>query len=215
MLDYPGKLACIIWFSGCNLACRYCYNPEILRDKGSLSAEEALAFIHKRRNRLQGVVLSGGEATLYPDLAEFCREVKSFGFSVKLDTNGTNPSMLKVLLGEGLIDDIALDFKALQEYFGAVTGRGELFTKFQETLGILLEHHASFEVRTTTHSDFFTQQLLEDMVAFLDDAGYAGTYYLQRFIGDKGTLKVMTEDTIEPKNIQLDHPRIQLQWRIR
>ncbi|HFQ61604.1 MAG TPA: 4Fe-4S cluster-binding domain-containing protein, partial [Epsilonproteobacteria bacterium] len=96
-LDYPDHLACIIWFAGCNMRCDYCYNKDIVFAKnGTYSLNDALAFLETRRSLLDGVVLSGGEASLQ-ELIPFCKAIKKLGFSIKLDTNGTNPELVKEL----------------------------------------------------------------------------------------------------------------------
>ncbi|MDR0762368.1 MAG: radical SAM protein, partial [Campylobacteraceae bacterium] len=88
MLDYPEHLSCIVWFAGCNMRCSYCYNPHIVLGEGNIGIDELLNFLRTRAGRLEGVVLSGGECTLYPELPKLCREIKELGFKIKLDTNG-------------------------------------------------------------------------------------------------------------------------------
>lgn len=97
-LDYPDHLACIVWLVGCNMRCDFCYNKDIVFSKnGSLSLQDVLDFLNKRVGLLDAVVLSGGEATTH-DLFNFCKEVKSLGFKIKLDTNGLNPNQVKLLI---------------------------------------------------------------------------------------------------------------------
>ncbi|MCW9026800.1 MAG: anaerobic ribonucleoside-triphosphate reductase activating protein [Thiovulaceae bacterium] len=111
-LDYPEHLACIIWFSGCNMRCDYCYNSDIVFSKqGKYNTEDAIEFLKKRVNKLDGVVLSGGEATGHY-LYQFCEDIKELGFDIKLDTNGTYSRAVKELLDLNLIDYVALDYKA-------------------------------------------------------------------------------------------------------
>jgi len=111
-LDYKDHLACIIWFVKCNMRCSYCYNSRIVEGEGILSNQEVFKFLKNRVGKLDGVVLSGGECTLNPDLLEICKEIKELGFKVKIDTNGLNPKLLSELISFGLIDFIALDYKA-------------------------------------------------------------------------------------------------------
>ena len=98
LLDFPGQTACIIWFSGCNMRCGYCHNPQIVKGVGDKSVEDVLAFLEKRRDLLNGVVLSGGEATLYKDIIPFVTKIKCMGYAVKLDTNGTRPDIIQEML---------------------------------------------------------------------------------------------------------------------
>ena len=113
-IDYPDHLACIVWFSGCNMRCDYCYNKDIAFSKdGIYSYIDILNFLQTRKNLLDAVVLSGGEATSF-NLVEFCQEIKKLGFKIKLDTNGTNSLHVKELLELNLLDFVALDYKHLK-----------------------------------------------------------------------------------------------------
>lgn len=180
-LDYPNHLACIFWFAKCNMACPYCYNPQIIKEHGTISIEEAKIFLEQRVGRLDGVVLSGGECTLYPKLEEFCQAIKTFGFKIKIDTNGTNPQLLKTLIDKKLIDYIALDYKAPSYKFQAITQHRD-FEKFICTLDTLIALNFPFEARTTIHADMLN---VEDILAISTDLhkrGYTHTYYLQNYL---------------------------------
>ncbi|MDR2778484.1 MAG: anaerobic ribonucleoside-triphosphate reductase activating protein, partial [Rickettsiales bacterium] len=110
--DYPGKIACIVWFAGCNMRCRYCHNVELLERKdGFLSEKDVLEFLETKIGLIDGVVLSGGECTLERELYGFAVEIKKLGFLLKIDTNGLNPNMIVSLMENNLADFIALDFK--------------------------------------------------------------------------------------------------------
>jgi len=180
-LDYPNKLAAIVWFCGCNMRCIYCYNSDIVFSKeGEYTPKELIAFLKKRVGLLDGVVLSGGEPTLY-DLLPLCRQIKEMGFSIKLDTNGTHPDVVKELVTEELVDYIALDFKAKNGKFGYITGSSR-FDKFTETLDFLIQRAFDFEVRTTVHPDLLQPEDINQMMEELKSRGYRGPYYLQKFI---------------------------------
>jgi pyruvate formate lyase activating enzyme len=113
MLDFPGRLSAIVFVRGCNFACPYCHNPDLLKHGGSpLAPDEVLKFLTRRKRVLEGVVITGGEPTLQEDLAEFCRMLKDMGYAVKLDTNGGRPDILEHLLRKDLLDYVALDVKA-------------------------------------------------------------------------------------------------------
>jgi len=116
-LDYPDKTACIAWFAGCNMRCAYCYNVPIVTGAGQISCAEFIKFLDKRKGKLSGVVFSGGECTLSPAFLPLASEVKSRGFSLKVDTNGSNLTAIEQAISLNLIDYIALDFKATKEKF--------------------------------------------------------------------------------------------------
>lgn len=194
-LDYPDKIAAIAWFAGCNLRCAYCYNAPIVLDKGKIDEEEFCAFLDKRINKLDGIVFSGGECTISRSFLNLAREVKKRGFSLKVDTNGTNLGILNTAIDENLIDYIALDFKAHAQKYRKVTS-SNLYFEFTRTLEYLISINFNFEVRTTVHSDLLNEDDISNMAEILYEKGYRGDYFLQNFLntGDNlGNLK-------EPKN---------------
>ncbi len=198
-LDYPDHLACIVWFSGCNMRCAYCYNPQIVLENGNISIDELLTFLKKRQGLLDGVVLSGGECTCFKDLISLCQKIKNLGYKIKLDTNGSNPKVLKTLLEENLIDFVALDFKAPKEKFTTLACC-DFFDNFNICLETLVDGDINFEVRTTVHSDFLNESNINAMIDTLYEAGYKGTYYLQNYLHVEtlGNVKEQTK-TINPK----------------
>lgn len=182
-LDFPGELACIVWFAGCNLRCGYCHNPEMVRSVGEKPWAEVLAFLEQRRGRLTGVVFSGGEATLHPHLIAFAREVKALGYKLKLDTNGTRPDVVKALLDENLLDMVAMDYKASRAKFKLVTRmRESLWDAFGKTLDLLIAQQGlALDIRTTVHTNLLHEM---DILAIQDDLvrrGYKGTYHVQNY----------------------------------
>ncbi len=180
-LDYPNQLACIVWLSGCNMRCSYCYNVDIVYAKnGTLSFNDVLDFLKQRVGRLDAVVLSGGEATTH-NLVEFCQEIKMLGFKIKLDTNGTNPTQVKELVASKLLDYIALDYKAPQNKFQAIT-KSNKHADFSKTLDFLLTSQIDFEVRTTLHADLLNEDDINEIIADLVSRGYKKDYYIQKFM---------------------------------
>ncbi|MFC1854725.1 anaerobic ribonucleoside-triphosphate reductase activating protein [Candidatus Dependentiae bacterium] len=139
LTDYPGKIAAIIFTQGCNFRCPFCHNGALLPPEpqsGKLMPEDAFfEFLEKRRGKLDGVVVSGGEPTLQSDLAEFAAKIKTMGFLVKLDTNGSRPKVLKNLLKKGLVDFVAMDIKAPFEKYGILTGLEDNCCRPQASLG--------------------------------------------------------------------------------
>jgi pyruvate formate lyase activating enzyme len=187
LLDYPHKSACILWFAGCNMRCLYCYNPEIVLGKGRMSDDETIMFLQSRQNLLDAVVFSGGECVLHKTIIPLIEKVKKMGFLVKVDTNGSSPETLKLLLDENQIDYIALDYKAPKSKFQNIT-QSDLYNSFEKTLDLILEYQIEFEVRTTYHSDLLTEDDLKEMVDFLESKKYVGNYYIQFFKNNINTL---------------------------
>ncbi len=187
LLDFPQRIACIVWFSGCNMRCAYCHNPRLLREKGRIDTEQVLRFLEKRRGLLDGVVLSGGEASLYPDLPVFIRQIRALGYAVKLDTNGSRPTMLRALLGEGLLDYVALDYKAPAYKFAPLTGGKVRFDALDQSLKLLIAQNATpFEIRTTVHTDVMDEGDINAIIADLEQRGYRGALHIQNFRDDDG-----------------------------
>ncbi len=184
-LDYPEHLSCIVWFSGCNMRCDYCYNKTIVFAKdGKYSYSDVLEFLKTRVNLLDAVVLSGGEATLH-NLVKFCKAIKKLGFKIKLDTNGTNFSVIKELCELGLLDFIALDYKAPKKKFTQIT-HSNRYEEFSKTLDFLIKSDLDYEVRTTLHADLLNESDINDIIYDLKDRAYCKKYYVQIFL-DTGT----------------------------
>jgi pyruvate formate lyase activating enzyme len=184
MLDFPDRTACIIWFSGCNMRCSYCHNPQIVKGKGKRGMDDVLDFLKSRQGLLDGVVLSGGEASVYKQLPSFARIIKSMGFAVKLDTNGIRPDIVQNLLEEDLLDYVALDYKAPAHKFKKVTGV-EKYKAFEDTLNLLCtQKRVAFEVRTTVHTVLLDEEDVSLIIEDLNQRGYRGHYYVQNFINN-------------------------------
>ena len=186
-LDFPNHLASIFWFAKCNMACSYCYNPLIVREQGSISIQEALDFLKSRQGRLEAVVLSGGECTLYPDLKPLCEAIKALGYKIKIDTNGSNPELLQELITCNLVDYIALDYKAPLAHYQTLTHFSHS-ERVERSLELLIAHDFAFEVRTTWHSDLLEVEDINAIIFDLHVKGYKGTYFLQHYLHVEHTL---------------------------
>ncbi len=162
------------------MQCQYCYNPEIVFSKGKMTTDTALKFLTKRQGLLEGVVLSGGEATRCNELIEFCTNIKALGYKIKLDTNGTNLNMIKNLVEKNLIDYIALDYKAPKYKFYEIT-KNKDFESFEKSLDYILTCKLDFEIRTTLHSDLLDENDINNIIFNLVKKGYLGIYYIQYF----------------------------------
>ena len=184
------------------MRCLYCYNPEIVLGKGSLSFEKIITFLHSRKNLLDAVVFSGGECLLHKKVVSLIEEVKKMGFLIKIDTNGSSADTMQQLLNNNLIDYIALDFKAPKLKFQTIT-KSDLYEPFEKTLDLILKAEIPFEVRTTYHSDLLTEEDLMEMISILESKKYTGNYYIQYFKNDVETLS-----KLERSNNRIDFEKL-------
>ena len=186
LLDYPGKCACTVFLAGCNLRCPFCHNAALVTGHAPAAMTEAefFAFLKKRRGLLDGVCVTGGEPTLRPDLPEFLRKIKDMGYLVKLDTNGTNPGMLRQLMDERLVDYVAMDIKSSPDRYRETCGGIDVLRAVRESAALLLENAVDYEFRTTCCRPFQDEKAMEAIGQWL--AG-ARQYYLQNFV-DSGCL---------------------------
>lgn len=160
-VDYPGKLAAVVFVPGCNWNCFYCHNRLLLQGQAAqirLSVEEVLGLLTSRRGLLDAVVVTGGEPTLQAGLPNFVARVRELDYLVKLDTNGTRPDVLGALLGEGLVDYVAMDVKAPMEKYEAVVGVPVNYKALNESIDLIMGSGVEHEFRTTvapqlTHAD--------------------------------------------------------------
>jgi len=201
-LDYPNQLACIVWLSGCNMRCSYCYNADIVYARnGSLSFNDVLDFLKTRIGKLNAVVLSGGEATTHK-LLEFCQEIKKLGFKIKLDTNGTNPQQVKELYDAKLLDFLALDYKAPKSKYLSIT-KSIKYDEFSQTLNFLLASRLEFEVRTTLHADLLNEDDINNIIIDLVKRGYKKNYYIQEFMDTRTNIGDMSKASKKFDNAKL------------
>lgn len=187
LLDYPGKVACTVFLGGCDFRCPYCHNAELL--DGScpplMESEELLAFLSKRRGLLDGVAITGGEPLLREELPALLRGIRSMGYSIKLDTNGTHPDRLRALMEEGLVDYVAMDIKNSPAKYAETAGVQKLdLTPIRESVSLLLQGRVEYEFRTTV-----CQQLHKDadILAIGQWIQGASRYFIQPF-ADRDTV---------------------------
>ena len=152
LLDFPGKVACTVFLQGCNYRCPFCHNSELLEGRGEpvMSREEFLSFLKKRTGLLDGVCISGGEPTLTAGLKDLIREIKAMGYAVKLDTNGSRPSVLKELVAENLLDYVAMDIKNSPARYAVTCGVSQVdLAAIEESAAFLMTGAVDSEFRTT------------------------------------------------------------------
>lgn len=196
LLDFPNTPAAIFWFAGCNFRCLYCYNPHIVFAHAKITQQEALGFLKKRQGLLEGVVLSGGEATLYPHLEAFATKIKELGFAIKLDTNASRPEVIRRLLEASLLDYVALDYKAPQNRIADLCGVQTQERLFWDTFALLKQSGVDFEVRTTYHSSLISKEELFAMRDKLQSAGYTKSFYIQLVRPQTPTIGDIKEDSM-------------------
>lgn len=188
LLDFPGKVACTVFTGGCNLRCPFCHNALLvteLQKSDVIPTESVISYLEKRTKLLDGVAITGGEPLLQPDIASFIRKIKSMGYAVKLDTNGSYPAKLRDIVSEGLVDYVAMDVKNCREKYGETVGIPNFdVSKIDESIRFLLSGKVDFEFRTTIVKEFHTVSDIEKLSEWI--AG-APRYFLQNFT-DSGNL---------------------------
>ncbi|MDL2286726.1 anaerobic ribonucleoside-triphosphate reductase activating protein [Desulfococcaceae bacterium OttesenSCG-928-F15] len=180
LIDFPGKIAALVFTRGCNLHCPYCHNPALVSMEGpeAMNENEIFSFLEKRQNSLEGLAITGGEPTLQKDLSEFCARVKAMGYPVKLDTNGSRPEVLKDLIKNRRIDFIAMDIKADPAlYFPALSPKN-MEEELRESIKIILESGIPHEFRTTCVAPFVTEKMFSAVIPLIRGAE---RYSLQHF----------------------------------
>lgn len=187
VLDYPEKVACTVFLAGCNFRCPFCHNASIVTANRivGLDKEEIFSYLGKRKGLLDGVCITGGEPLLNPDIEDLIRPIKEMGYSVKLDTNGTNPTKLKQLIADGLVDYVAMDVKNSCEKYALTCGvKAVNFTNIEESIKLLINGNIDYEFRTTVVEPLHT---IEDIEAVGRLVNGAKALYLQGFV-DSGEL---------------------------
>ena len=171
MLDFPGKVSSVVFTQGCNFFCPYCHNPDLVVYRGeALAVADVIAFLVKRRKVLEGVVISGGEPTLHEGLFSFCATVKSLGYAVKLDTNGSRPEVLRLLLQAELLDYVAMDVKADPEQYPAILcpqGAGDTILR---SMALLEESRIPHEFRVPCVAPFINADSFTAIIEHINQA---------------------------------------------
>jgi pyruvate formate lyase activating enzyme len=172
-IDYPKEIAMVVFTKGCNMTCPYCHNKGLEEEVPYFSERDVVTFLKKRKGLVDALVISGGEPTLHGDIVEFCRRIKGLDVKIKLDTNGTNPKVVKTLVEEGLVDYVAMDFKTAPEKYYDLCGIA--FDQVKESIEII-KTLDTYEFRTTLYPTITES----DIGAIVDYVGRTN-YYLQQY----------------------------------
>ena len=212
--DFPEHLACIIFTKGCNFNCSYCYNRDLVDNKAETIDEDyVMAYLYKRRKILDGVVISGGEPTIWDDLIPFIKKVKEFKLDIKLDTNGYNPAMLKEILDNNLVDYIAMDIKAIPDKYMKVINKKIDFNKILESIDLIKKSNIKYEFRTTIMKDVHDKKDIIKILKLIGDS----KLYLQNFqytdvVKDKNIKSFSRDELLKLKEELKEYPNVMVRY---
>lgn len=218
LLDFPGHIACVVFCGGCNFRCPYCQNPYLVlypETQPLIVEEEFFDFLNRRRGKLDGVVISGGEPTTRPPLLDFTERIKAMGFLVRLDTNGSRPDIIEICCRRHLIDSLGIDYKGPAARYNdiALAAVDDLADKVRRTINLAREYDIDLDIRTTIHRALLSPEDMKQMRRELDDMG-VGTWYLQQFhrveIIDESLLEepTYTDDELTAIAAEMDNVQV-------
>ncbi len=179
-IDFPGRISCVLFITGCNFICPYCHNADLARGEYPARFELAptIDFLKARRGMLEGVAITGGEPTLDSGLVELCRSVKALGYPVKLDTNGSRPEVLHNLLAQDLVDYIAMDIKAPLNAYAPFSRNPNIHERLTTSIRTIMESAPAYEFRTTCVAPLINETTVETIAKTIEGAA---CYVLQTF----------------------------------
>jgi len=179
LIDYPQKISTVLFAAGCNFRCDYCHNAPLLdKNESDIKEEELLDFLKKRKKYLDAICLSGGEITLYKELPEFIRKVKEMGYLVKIDTNGTNPFLLRQLICESIVDYVAMDIKAPFDKYEDIVNSTVNINIIKESIKMIIDSGIDYEFRTTVCKELLD---IDDIMSIAKEIKGAKRYCIQNF----------------------------------
>ena len=192
MIDYPGKMSCVVFLSNCDFRCPFCHNPELIFNTEAfpdITVEEFFAFLDDRKKWIDAVCITGGEPTTHKGLVEFMRQVKAKGFSIKLDTNGSNPKIVEQAISEGIVDYIAMDIKNCQEKYSLTCGVKVNMENIQKSIKLIMDAGAvgkiDYEFRSTIMPKLHNNEDIIKMSGWLTGAK---KFVLQNFKTEQALL---------------------------
>lgn len=202
MVDYPGKVAATVFTVGCNFRCHFCHNPELVLEAQfpapDRMEEEFFEHLEKRKGKLDGVCITGGEPTIQPGIIEFIRKIKKLGYLVKLDSNGMRPDVLKLIMTESLVDYIAMDIKHAPEKYSLATGVNVDMDRVNLSVQLIMQSGVPYEFRTTVVPGIHEDADFDRIAAWIKGAK---SYSLQEY----REMKILNQDLKkQTKDKQLD-----------
>lgn len=184
LIDFPGKISTVVFTQGCNFRCEFCHNPSLVLPEmfdHVINDGDVLSFLESRKGLIDGVVLSGGEPTIQIGLCQFIEKTKKMGFLVKLDTNGTNPDVLRDLYSKNLLDYVAMDIKNVLDKYTTIVGKNVDIREIQQSISIIMNSGIDYEFRTTIVPKFHSIDEIKQIVSLIDGAD---CFVLQEFVPD-------------------------------
>ena len=217
LIEYPGKIASVLFVSGCNFRCPFCYNPDLVLNSESLpdlSDQTVCAYLRENRPLYQAVVITGGEPTLDPDLPAFLNELKAMDLSTGIETNGTNPDMLESLIKDGDVDFIAMDVKAPldEKRYQQATGVSEkkFLVGVRESIKLILQSGVDYEFRTTVVPGI---HCAEDVSLLSNQLNEASRYVLQSFVPGNALQAELNDTKPFPRDTLAQwQERVEMSW---
>jgi len=204
LIDYPGKIATTVFTVSCSFRCPFCHNPELVlnSDFPALNEmeKEFFEFLKKRKGKLEGVCITGGEPTIQMDIIEFIKKIREMGFLVKLDSNGTRPDVLKKIINQKLVDFIAMDIKNSPEKYSQTTGVKADIERIKLSVDLIMNSGIDYEFRTTVVPGIHSEKDFEKIAIWINGAK---AYYLQEF-RDLKILDPKIKKKIKGNNLNLE-----------
>ena len=204
LIDYPGLICGIVFLQGCNFKCQYCHNPELVDSRlfqSCFKENEVLEFLNTRKGKLDAISITGGEPTIQEGLASFIKQVKKMGFAVKLDTNGSQPQVIKNLFDEKLLDFIAMDIKAPIEKYKDIVKAPVKPDSIKESINLILKAKIPHEFRTTIVESQLEEKDILQIGTLIASANH---YVLQKFVSTKTLAKkFLKEKSFSDEKLQI------------
>jgi len=171
-IDYPGKICCVLFTTGCNFVCPYCHNGDLARGEypERIELSQILDFLRSRRGMLEGVVITGGEPTLHSDIVDLCQAIRSMGYAIKLDSNGSRPEIIHRLIEKRLVDFVAMDIKAPLDAYAPFSKNPQIQAKLTESIRLVMRSAPAYEFRTTCAAPFADRNAIEAIAKTIDGA---------------------------------------------
>jgi pyruvate formate lyase activating enzyme len=184
LIDYPGHIATTVFTVGCSFRCPFCHNPELVLGSGNdlsvqkITEKEFFDFLETRKEKLEGVCITGGEPTIQPDIIDFIKKIKERGFLVKLDTNGSRPDILRKIISEKIVDFIAMDIKNQLKRYDRTTGALVDKERIKLSVDLIMQSRIPYEFRTTVVPGLHSERDFLEIAKWIKGAR---AYYLQRY----------------------------------